>query len=314
MKSNFLVLFFCFISGAIFSQPFNDWNDEKIVVINDNENHEIMKMDGFFDSSWDKLPQIIFWKRIMKMSSDSCLVNRASNREVLMKVHVSEWKGLSKAEKLKKREFYKKKFKLPDTEYVYVTSGKSDFYRFMDVYPSLDPGVKAFEKNGVDPWYAQAILLIESPAQLKKSSVGAYGAFQLMPSVARSHGLIVNKKIDERKDFDKSAFGASNLIKNTCIPYAKKILTSQGLSYKENDLWFRLFVLHVYHAGAYNVKSVVEKIAPKSGGQELIKKMWHTKAASFGNNSQNYSQVAIAAQLILHDLVNEEFDDVYSCR
>ena len=65
-----------------------------------------------------------------------------------------------------------------------------------------------FENNGVDPWYAQAILLIESPAQLKKSVVGAYGAFQLMPSVARSHGIIVNKKIDERKDFNKSAFAA----------------------------------------------------------------------------------------------------------
>ena len=308
----FLVSFF-FFNLTVFCQPFNDWDDEKIVVINEDENQEIMEMTDFFDSAWDKLPQIVFWKRIMQMSSDSCLVNRASNREVLLKVHISEWKGLTKAEKLKKREFYKNKFHLPVDEYVYVTSGKSDFYRLKDVYPSIAPGVKAFEDNGVDPWYAQAILLIESPAQLKKSVVGAYGAFQLMPSVARSHGLIVNKKIDERKDFNKSALGASSLIKNTCIPHAKKILTSQGLSFEENDLWFRLFVLHVYHAGAYNVRAVVEKIAPKTGGKELIQKMWHTKAAAFGNNSQNYSQVAIAAQLILHDIVHEEFDDVFSC-
>ena len=78
---------------------------------------------------------------------------------------------------------------------------KSEFYLFKQVYPSLAPGVSAFEKNNVDPWYAQAILLIESPAQLKKSVVGAYGAFQLMPAVARAQGLKVNSKIDERKRF-----------------------------------------------------------------------------------------------------------------
>ncbi len=51
----------------------------------------------------------------------------------------------------------------------------------------------------VDPWYAQSILLIESPGQMKKSISGAYGAFQLMPGVARAQGLIVNKTLDERK-------------------------------------------------------------------------------------------------------------------
>ena len=71
--------------------------------------------------------------------------------------------------------------------------------------------------------------------------------------------------------------------------------------------------MHIYHAGAYNVKAVVDKIAPKSGGQELIREMWRTKAASFGNNSQNYSQVALASQLILNDIVYKEFEAVYNC-
>ena len=313
MIKRFSIVFFCINYIFGFTQPLEDWNDEKIVVINNDENQEIMQMHAFINASWDKLPQIVFWKKIMKMSSDSCLVNRASNREVLLKIHVSEWRGLSRDKKMEKRNYYKKKFNLPADEYVYVTSGKCDFYKFKEVYPSIAPGVLAFENNGVDPWYAQAILLIESPAQLKKSVVGAYGAFQLMPSVARSHGIIVNKKIDERKDFNKSAFAASNLIKNTCIPHAKKILDAHDLIYRETDLWFRLFVLHIYHAGAYNVRAVVDKINPKEGGQKLIQSMWHTKAAKFGNNSQNYSQVAVAAQLMLHDMVHKEFDDVYSC-
>jgi hypothetical protein len=31
--------------------------------------------------------------------------------------------------------------------------------------------------------------------------------------------------------------------------------------------------------------------------------MWQTKAASFGNNSQNYTQLALASQFILDELV-----------
>tara|TARA_Y100000385_G_scaffold222172_1_gene232027 strand:- start:701 stop:1654 length:954 start_codon:yes stop_codon:yes gene_type:complete len=309
----FLFLFIVFYVESFNSQPYNNWDDEKIVVINESQNCEIMNMESVYDDGWDQLPQIMFWKRIMHLSPDSCLVNCASNRKVLKMIPFQDWNSLTKIEKTEKREFYKKEFNLPSDEYVYVTSGKRKFYLFKKVYPSLAPGVAAFEKNNVDPWYAQAILLIESPAQLKKSVVGAYGAFQLMPAVARAQGLKVNSKIDERKDFDKSAFAASQLIKKICIPHAKKILNAHNIEFKEDDLWFRLFVLHIYHAGAYNVKAVVDKIAPKSGGQDLIREMWMTKAASFGNNSQNYSQVALASQLILYDIVHEEFEAVYNC-
>ena len=71
--------------------------------------------------------------------------------------------------------------------------------------------------------------------------------------------------------------------------------------------------MHVYHAGAGNVSAVVNKIAPKEGGQQLIQTMWNTTAASFGNNSQNYSQLALASQLILHDIVHNESDSIQSC-
>ena len=54
-----------------------------------------------------------------------------------------------------------------------------------------------------------------------------------------------------------------------------------------------------------NVKAVVDKIQPKTGSQELIKQMWQTSAASFGNSSQNYTQLALASQLILSDMVSK---------
>jgi hypothetical protein len=229
---------------------------------------------------------------------------------VLLKLSNKVWNAKTEIEKSEFKAALKTQHNLPEESLVNVTVGKSDFYRFKDVYPSISKGVAAFEKQGVDPWYAQAILLIESPGQLKKSSAGAYGAFQLMPDVARSMGLTVTDNIDERKDFDRCAYGAARLIQKICIPEAKKILDRHQVVYNVNDLWFRLFVLHVYHAGAGNVAAVVAKIQPKEGSQQLILDMWQNKAAKFGNGSQNYTQLALAAQLILNEMIYEQCDEI----
>ncbi|HRP54307.1 MAG TPA: transglycosylase SLT domain-containing protein, partial [Fluviicola sp.] len=194
-----------------------------------------------------------------------------------------------------------------------VTTGKNDFYRFDLVYESLPKGVSVFESYGVDPWYAQSILLIESPGRMQKSISGAYGPFQLMPGVARSMGLVVNKYTDERKDFNRSAYAAAQLLKRICIPSARDIATQAGLIIEENAVWFRLLTMHVYHAGALNVKAVVTAIGKVNSGEELIQKMWITTAASFGNNSQNYSQLALAAHIELREYVEKRCKDVYNC-
>ena len=104
----------------------------------------------------------------------------------------------------------------------------------------------------------------------------------------------------------------SQLLKRVCIPEAKRILDRNGISYNENDLWFRLYVLHVYHAGALNVDAVTTKIGA-SNGKDLIQQMWVNTAANFGNNSQNYTQLALAAQLILHEIVYENCDYIFDC-
>jgi hypothetical protein len=41
--------------------------------------------------------------------------------------------------------------------------------------------------------------------------------------------------------------------------------------------------------------------------------MWINTAAGFGNSSQNYSQLAIAAQWILHEYVYTSCEDVFEC-
>lgn len=298
---------------SLLSQTPKSWDHEKIEVFENQTISTIMHAESLFEDRWDMLPQPQFWKQIMVLSPDSCLINVASTRTVLKKMSMKDWSKQSEAQKDKFKDSLRTANGLIAGERINVTTGKNDFYKFKEVYPSLSKGVEAFECFGVDPWYAQAILLIESPGQLKKSSAGAYGAFQLMPAVARAQGLTVNSTIDERKDFDRSAYAAARLINRVCIPEAKKILNSHGLTYNESDLWFRLFVLHVYHAGAMNVNAVVKKINPTVGSQELITQMWQTTAADFGNNSQNYTQLALASQLILNEMIYEHCDEIFDC-
>tara|TARA_R110002072_G_scaffold303077_1_gene492902 strand:+ start:24087 stop:24986 length:900 start_codon:yes stop_codon:yes gene_type:complete len=289
----------------ILSLPFLALTQPSDIVIEDeiipNNIHKIINKETLYNEGWADLAQPIFWKQIMMLSPDSCLINIASSRVIAKKMSLADYDAMSDEEKNQFRDSIRVANNLEEDAHIFRTTGKNDFFKFETVYPSLIEGANEFSNNNVDPWYAQAILLIESPGQMKKSRVGAYGPFQLMPRVARAQGLTVNRSVDERKDFKRSAYGSSQLIKRVCIPEAKKILDARNITYNETDIWFRLFVLHVYHAGALNVKAVVDVINPSTGGQELIKAMWQNKAAQFGNNSQNYSQIALASQLIVSE-------------
>lgn len=291
------------------------WDPEKIEVKDGDSLSVIVSADPILNEGWDALAHPNFWRKIMALSPDSCIVNVAKTRQIFAMMSNADWNAQSNEEKDTYRDSVRTHFGLTSEDRIFVTTGKNHFYQFDAVYPQLSRGIDAFELNDVDPWYAQAILLIESPGQMKKSRVGAYGPFQLMPKVARAQGLTVNRYKDEREDFDRSAYGASQLLKKVCIPEAKRILDKHKMNYTENDLWFRLFVLHVYHAGAYNVNAVVDVIkpTPDKGGQDLIKNMWINSAANFGNNSQNYTQLALASQLILDQMVKEDAEMILNC-
>lgn len=288
----------------------SDWRSEILQVkqLNDSVYKKFMRTESLFTEGWDTLAQPFFWKSVMQMSEDSCVINIAKNRQIISKMSVSDWDSKSDEVKDNYRDSVRKIYGLTADDKIFMTTGKRDFYQFDLVIPSISKAVEIFEEQNVDPWYAQAILMIESPGKIAKSNAGALGPFQLMPSVARSHGLKVDKTIDERKDFYKSALGASSLIHNTCLPYAREMLSEQNISYNENDLWFRLFVLHIYHAGAFNVKKALIHISPKTGGMELITTMWQTKVGKFGNASQNYSQLALAAMFIFDEMLWENCD------
>lgn len=280
-----------------------------IILLKDalsNEGRNYVYDRQIYDFGCDTLNQIIFWRKVMNLSRDSAFLNVAQERKILLKLSSKEWNQKTEENKLRFKDSLKVLYGLNDSARILLTEGKSFFYDFEKAYPNLHKGIEVFRKNNVDPWYAQAILLIESPGRLQKSNVGAYGPFQLMKSVARMYGLVVNKKIDQRADLEKSAYAAAMLMKNICIPKTKQLLDTLGISYSENDLWFRLLTLHSYHAGFGNVKAAVEATTMNNGGLKLIQMLWHTQAKGFKTASQTYSQVALAAMLEMDTRVREK--------
>ncbi|HQQ93757.1 MAG TPA: hypothetical protein PLQ93_04320 [Bacteroidia bacterium] len=265
-------------------------------------NEDYIFDENLYDLRLDTLSQVKFWRAVMNLQEDTFLVNVASTRQVIEKMQCNIWNAKSDSLKSVYKDSVKSMLCLDTSQKILFTSGKKFFYDFDRARMNFHRGINCFIDNGVDPWYAQAILLIESPNKLQKSNAGAYGPFQLMKDVARLYGLKVNRHVDERADFDRSAFAASSLIKKICIPNTRRMLDSLNIrNYNEQDLWFRLLVMHVYHAGSYNVQKALFSCNPCSGNMDLIYTLWKTQTRRFKSASQNYSQLIIAAMFEMND-------------
>tara|TARA_B110000046_G_C12988006_1_gene396575 strand:+ start:463 stop:1413 length:951 start_codon:yes stop_codon:yes gene_type:complete len=308
MKNNILYLL------ILLSLNSTSQNIIDVYCYDDSCSHEMIDPEMLVVERWDILEQSKFWKTIITTTKDTCVINIASTRQILDYINKDVWFEQTEKEKTIFKDSVKDYYCLDTNTRLYITTGKKEFYQIEQVIPSLETAINIFQENNVDPWFAQSILLIESPAQLNYSSVGAYGPFQIMKRVARDMGLTVNKYVDERKDFDKSAFAASELLRRICIPQAYRILCNVGGIEPEGDeLWFKLLVLHIYHAGARNVESLLNQLDQPLQGMELIKWMWRNEYGNFKNASQNYSQIAIAAMLTLKDIVLSDCEYIFNC-
>lgn len=262
-----------------------------------------------YDLKCDTMPQVRFWQSIMNLHQDSSIINVATYRNEIQRIHNSDW--TKKPDELKTcfKDSIRSLFNLDSSHRILVTSGKKFFYDFNSAFNQFEKGINCFIANDVDPWYAQSILLIESPNKLQKSNVGAYGPFQLMKDVARMFGLKVNRHMDERADFERSAYAASSLIKKVCIPKARQMLDTLGIkNYSETDLWFRLLVMHNYHAGSGNVKQALNTFMPKTGDMNLIYNLWKAETRHFKSASQNYSQLVLAAHLEMNKRMKNQIE------
>lgn len=282
----------------------NDYCKSVVGILNPqtncNENYIFDR--SIYHLKVDTLPQVKFWRGVMNMHHDTGYICIANSRDIVQKICMKDWNSKTDSAKKWYKDSVRLVKNLDTTSRILLTAGKKFFYDFDKTSVNFDKGIRCFLQNDVDPWYAQAILLIESPNKLQKSNVGAYGSFQLMKDVARMYGLKVNKSIDERADFERSAYAASSLLKYICIPRARRMLDSLHIvNYSEQDLWFRLLVMHVYHAGAGNVQRALFSFCPSEGNMDLIFTLWRTQTGKFKSASQNYSQLVLAAMLEMNE-------------
>ncbi|MEM6763574.1 MAG: hypothetical protein AAF655_01560 [Bacteroidota bacterium] len=278
----------------------------------DASHYYLVDFSNLYTDAWHEYPQATFWYKIINMSEEKALISVGKTREILGELSSAYYECLTKEERTAYKDSVRIAHKMDKSEQLYVTYGKRNYYEFSQVVAKIDQAIPFFAKHEVDSWYAQAILLVESPAELRTSPVGAYGPFQLMKSIALEYGITVNSTLDERAEVATSAPVAAKLIKEVCIPHAKNILSKHRIPFKEDDLWFKLFVLHIYHAGAANVRRVVDIISPQKGGAALIQQLWKTSYRRFGNASRNYSQLALACLMKLEFTLARDFR--YICR
>lgn len=293
------------IPSLIFSEP-RSYCTNVIGVCNPvtNFSENYIYDPSLYTYGVDTMAQVRFWRTIMNLHQDTAIVNFVASRRFIQKISVKDWETKNDSMKKIYRDSIRMAWNLDTTNRIAVTSGKKFFYDFEKTSRNFHQGINCFIDNGVDPWYAQAILLIESPNKLQKSNVGAYGPFQLMKDVARMYGLKVNKQIDERADFSRSAYAASSLIKKICIPNARKMLDSLKIqNVNEEELWFRLLVMHIYHAGTYNVRNALFALNPTEANMMMIYNLWQIQTKRFKSASQNYSQLVLAAMLEMNERV-----------
>jgi hypothetical protein len=104
MKQLLSLIAFSTISLIGMSQPLDNWEVDKIKVTQASGAQTIMHAEALFEDRWDQLPQPQFWKKIMLLSPDSCLINVASNRQVLDKMSIRDWNAQTEVEKDLKRQ------------------------------------------------------------------------------------------------------------------------------------------------------------------------------------------------------------------
>ncbi len=277
------------------------------IEIQKSETACLLPIENKAENNWLLFqPEIAFWVQDIQLSADSFLVVDQNTRSVVDIVHKDVVRDIEIAGNLKcLGELYRGIcFSEGETSIKFVR-GRRSFFDYSKIGPLLFEGMRIFDLHGVNPIYAQLLLLIESPNNPNAiSSAGARGHFQLMPSVAKKYGLKVNRHADERVNFDKSAMAAAKLFKYYCIPSARRICKELNLEIDEDALWFQLLALHVYNAGGGNVKKAAKLNKDASNGNSLIIALWHTRAGAFGNSSQNYSQLCLASYLAYNQFLH----------
>ena len=143
MKSFLIILFLC-----VFGSSKSQFNFDFVEVnhYGDSTCTYFVPDEQLFNEGWDLLPQPSFWKKVMMLSPDSCIINVAATRHILYYESFNDWKSQTEEEKDSVRMDIRFNYGLDSNELLYVTSGKNHFYDFKKVMPTLSKGIEVFEE------------------------------------------------------------------------------------------------------------------------------------------------------------------------
>ena len=96
-----LLLFICLIPVALFAQVTGSTQivEKTVVSYNDVEKLNFLVDSSLYTEGWNELPQSKFWQQVINLSSDTCLVNVASERTLVNKVCRADWTTLTEEQK-----------------------------------------------------------------------------------------------------------------------------------------------------------------------------------------------------------------------
>ncbi|MFL2630563.1 MAG: LysM peptidoglycan-binding domain-containing protein [Thermodesulfobacteriota bacterium] len=192
----------------------------------------------------------------------------------------------SKASNYKSAQFKDKKIKKYITYFSKAEKGRVFFkqtYRRQGYFENTVHEI--FAKYDI-PRDLKYISMIESGFQFEiKSSAGAVGLWQFMPSTARIFGLRVDEWVDERRDFYKATQAAA------------EYLVSLKRKFGNWEL-----VLAGYNSGDLTVKKAIE--------EHNSKDFWYLSQLTFPKQTKEYVPQILAVIRISKDLKAYGFNDL----
>src|SRR5690554_1218613 len=97
-------------------------------ILNDSIDLNYVSNTELFQEEWNQLAHPVFWKTIMTLSPDSCVINIGSTRQIVEFSTVEKWDAKSDEEKEAYRDSIRKSYNLAQEAKIYMTTGKKDFY------------------------------------------------------------------------------------------------------------------------------------------------------------------------------------------
>jgi len=139
------------------------------------------------------------------------------------------------------------------------------------LFPIIEPILRLY---GI-PDDFKYLAMVESGLKEGKSVRGAAGLWQFMPGTARTYGLRVNKKVDERMDIQKSTIAACKYLKELYGEFNSwtlaaaaynngEIKLARAMNMQSEDNYFRMHLNRETGSYVYNIIAMKEIIGKPS--------------------------------------------------